>query len=343
MSTISLGGAHYQLSYRPRKPSVGGPARGVIFIRAEWGRPPAGRRLCRAARPMPPKQQGGRAALTFRMNLDLSGKRAIVCGASSGIGRACAIELAALGAAVTVIARNETKLAILTRELPLTASVSQLGGHEALCCDLSQPGEVSRIIQHWLTSDIASRTGGAHVLVNNTGGPAPGRAIDTTLDAFRAGLDSLLLSPQVLVQALVPGMKAAGFGRIINITSTSVKQPIANLAVSNAIRAATAAWAKTLSQELASLGITVNNILPGFTDTERLAEIFEMRARKAAGGPPTAEQLDKARADTIAGIPAGRLGHAGEIAAAVAFLASPAAAYINGINLPVDGGRLGSL
>lgn len=280
------------------------------------------------------------ASLALGMNLDLSGKRAIVCGASAGIGRACAVELAALGAAVTVIARNETKLAILARELPLTGRVEEMGGHEALACDLSKPGEVLGVIQGWLKSDIGMRGGGAQILVNNTGGPAPGRAIDTTVEAFRAGLESLLLTPQVLVQALVPGMKAAGYGRVINIASTSVKAPIANLAVSNAIRAATAAWAKTLSQELAGMGITVNNVLPGFTDTERLAEIFEMRAAKAGGGP---EALAKAKADTIAGIPAGRLGKAEEIGAAVAFLASPAAGYVNGINLPVDGGRLGSL
>jgi 3-oxoacyl-[acyl-carrier protein] reductase len=157
------------------------------------------------------------------------------------------------------------------------------------------------------------------------------------VEAFRAGFESLVATPHALSRALLPGMKDAGFGRIINITSTSVKQPIPNLAVSNALRAATANWAKTLSQEVAAWGITVNNVLPGYTDTERLAEIFEMRARKAGS------TVDDARKAVVSDIPAGRLGRADEIAAAVAFLASPAAAYISGINLPVDGGRLATL
>ena len=146
-----------------------------------------------------------------------------------------------------------------------------------------------------------------------------------------------LLTGQTLVQALVPGMKAATFGRIINIISTSVKAPIPNLGVSNTIRAAVANWAKTLAGELASFGITVNNVLPGFTDTQRLAELFKGRAAK------TGKTYEAVVQDAIASIPAGRLGKPEEIAAAVAFLASPAAAYINGINVPVDGGRTQSL
>lgn len=235
---------------------------------------------------------------------------------------------------MTVIARNEVKLREVVAALP-TLRATQGQRHGALACDLSTPDDARRAIDGWL-----AKHGTCHILVNNTGGPAPGPAASMTLESLRAGFDSLLATPHVLVQAVTPGMKQASFGRIINIASTSVKQPIANLAVSNVIRAATANWAKTLSQELAGFGITVNNVLPGYTDTERLAEIFEMRAAKAGGG---ADALAKARADTIAMIPAGRLGRPEEIAAAVGFLASPAAAYVNGINLPVDGGRLSTL
>ncbi|MEZ6233888.1 MAG: SDR family oxidoreductase [Phycisphaerales bacterium] len=268
------------------------------------------------------------------MNTDLTGRQAIVCGASAGIGRACAAELASLGASVTVVSRTESKLRDVVASLP-TPRAGQGQRHAVLACDLSKPDEARRAVEGWLGAN-----GVCHVLVNNTGGPAPGPAASMTLDALRAGFDSLLATPHALTQAVVPGMKQAGFGRIINIASTSVKQPIPNLAVSNAIRAATANWAKTLSQELAGFGITVNNVLPGYTDTERLSEIFEMRASKAGGG---ADAVAKARADTIATIPAGRLGRPEEVAAAVGFLASPAAAYVSGINLPVDGGRLATL
>lgn len=268
------------------------------------------------------------------MNTDLLERKAIVCGASAGIGRACAAELASLGASVTVVARNEARLRDVVAQLP-TPRAGQGQRHGLLACDLARPDGARSAIDAWL-----GQNGACHILVNNTGGPAPGPAALMTVEALQAGFDSLLATPHVLVQAVVPGMKRAAFGRIVNVASTSVKQPIANLAVSNVIRAATAAWAKTLSQELAAFGITVNNVLPGYTDTERLAEIFEMRASKAGGGP---EAVAKARADTIASIPAGRLGLPEEIAAAVGFLASPAAAYVNGINLPVDGGRLGTL
>jgi 3-oxoacyl-[acyl-carrier protein] reductase len=175
------------------------------------------------------------------------------------------------------------------------------------------------------------------ILINNTGGPPPGPAIDATPEQLRASLDSMLVSAQVLTQAAVPGMKAAKFGRIINITSTSVKAPIANLGLSNIIRAAVANWAKSLSQELGAFGITVNNVLPGYTATERLGSLVKNRAAR--------QNLTEADVEKriIADIPAGRFGEPGEIAAAVAFLATPAAAYVNGINLPVDGGRLGSL
>lgn len=262
------------------------------------------------------------------MITDLSGKRALVCGASAGIGRACAFELALLGASVVAVARNAETLRSAVEHLPSREPAR----HEFLACDLSRHAEARRAVESLLV-----RAGPVHILVNNTGGPAPGAAIDTPPEAFAAGFESLLLAPHALAQACVPGMKAAGYGRIINIASTSVKSPIPNLAVSNAVRAATANWAKTLSVELAAFGITVNNVLPGYTDTERLTELFQAKAKR--GGVT----IDAVRADAVASIPAGRLGLPQEVAAAVAFLATPAAAYVNGINLPVDGGRLGTL
>lgn len=198
--------------------------------------------------------------------------------------------------------------------------------------DMAKPEEVRSVASLALA-------GGAvfHILVNNTGGPPAGAMIDATPGQLQAAFNALVLSAHHLAQLLVPGMRSAGYGRIINIESTSVKQPIPGLGLSNAVRAAAANWAKTLSMELAGSGITVNNVLPGYTDTDRLRSLFEGRAGREGRG------ADDVRAEVIASIPAGRLGKPEEVAAAVAFLASPAAAYINGINLPVDGGRLGSL
>lgn len=240
------------------------------------------------------------------------------------------MELASLGASVTLAARDEAKLKDAVASLPKPRGEKQR--HDFWVVDLSKSNEVKPRVSQLLSDGRVY-----HILINNTGGPPPSRAIDTAPEAFAAGLESLLTTPHILVQALAPGMTAAKYGRVINIASTSVKQPIPNLAVSNAIRAATANWAKNLSQELAMNGITVNNVLPGYTDTERLNQLFASRATK------TSSTVEKVKADVIASIPAGRLGAAEEVGAAVAFLASPAAAYISGVNLPVDGGRLATL
>ncbi len=259
------------------------------------------------------------------MDTSLVGKRALVCGSTGGIGRASAVELAALGAEVTLLARDETKLQAVARELP----TGQGQKHGWLVADLADPESAARCAMD------AGRP--FHILVNNTGGPPGGTMLDATPEQLMAAFRTLLLSAHRLVQAVVPGMKEAKYGRIINITSTSVKQPIPNLGLSNSVRAAVANWAKTLSQELGPFGITVNNVLPGYTDTERLTELFKGRSAK------TGKSVDAIRAETIASIPAGRLARPEEIGAAVAFLATPAAAYITGINLPVDGGRTLSL
>jgi len=262
------------------------------------------------------------------MNLDLSGRRALVCGSSAGIGRACAAELASLGASVTLLARDRAKLEGVLASLPHGKGQ----GHDVIVADLSNPGAVEAAVKPALD---ASRP--YHILVNNTGGPPAGPAIDATPEHLVAAVNAQLITAHVLVRLLLPGFQASRYGRVINITSTSVKQPIANLGISNVVRPAVTAWAKCLSQELGKFGITVNNVLPGYTATERLGQLMQGRA-KARGVAPDA--IEKEWIDTI---PLGRLGEASDIAAGVAFLASPAGGYVSGINLPIDGGRLGTL
>ena len=260
------------------------------------------------------------------MDTNLTGKHAIVCGASKGIGRATALELAQLGAAVTLIARDAAALE------QVRAAMQAPARHHVIAADFSDPQALSKII-----SDHLARHGAAHILVNNTGGPASGPASDATLEQFERAFAQHLLCNHVMAQACLPGMKAAGYGRIINVISTSVKQPIPGLGVSNTIRAAVANWAKTLSAEVARFGITVNNVLPGSTETGRLEEIFKAKAAKQN------KTVEEIAAHEKSLVPAGRFAQPEEIAQAIAFLASPAAAYINGINLPVDGGRTGCL
>jgi len=261
------------------------------------------------------------------MDLNLTQKRAIVCGSTQGIGKASAREIALLGASVTLIARNYEALRATVKELD--TSKGQV--HDFLVADFTDPAG----LQEKIGAFVSQRS--IHILVNNTGGPSAGPAFGASLDDFKNAFASHLLCNHILAQATVPGMKREGFGRIINIISTSVKIPIKGLGVSNTIRAAVANWAKTLSLELGPFGITVNNVLPGATMTKRLSDIME---RNAAN---TGRSFDEAKAALIEEIPAGRICEPHEIAAAVAFLASPAAAYINGTNIPVDGGRTGSL
>ncbi|MEJ7610598.1 MAG: SDR family oxidoreductase [Ferruginibacter sp.] len=262
------------------------------------------------------------------MNLDLTGKNAMVCGSTQGLGFASAVELAKLGATVTLVARNEEKLRDTVKKLDST-KVQQ---HSYLVADFSDPENVRAAITSFIE---AGKT--AQILVNNTGGPAGGTALDAKPEEFTAAFSAHLICNHLLVQALVPGMKAAGYGRIVNIISTSVKQPLKNLGVSNTIRAAVANWSKTLANELGSFGITVNNVLPGFTKTTRADYIIEKKMK----------DTDKSEAEVmkefVAEIPAGRIGNPEDFGAAVAFLCSPSAGYINGINLPVDGGRTGCL
>ncbi|MES2795618.1 MAG: SDR family oxidoreductase [Bacteroidota bacterium] len=262
------------------------------------------------------------------MNLDLKGKNALVCGSTQGLGLATAIELAELGANITLMARNEQALLEVTSLLP--RSESQVHGY--LVADFSDINSVSKAI-----SDFISAGNVVHVLVNNTGGPAGGPMLEADIEQFSKTFSAHVLCNQLLIQAVVPGMKAAGFGRIVNIISTSVKVPIAGLGVSNTIRAAVANWAKTLATELAPFGITVNNVLPGYHKTARLNAVLDSKASQLN---ISREQMDQ---NSIKDIPMGRFGEVEEFGVAVAFLCSPAASYISGINLPVDGGRLGCL
>ncbi|HET6602636.1 MAG TPA: SDR family oxidoreductase [Xanthomonadaceae bacterium] len=261
------------------------------------------------------------------MNLGLGGRHALVCGASAGIGRATATVLAQMGAAVTVLARDEATLQALARSLPRTGSQQ----HGWIVADMFEIDPLRAKVEAVVSANPVQ------ILVHNTGGPPGGPAHGAGVDAFRRAFEAHLVAGHTLLQAVLPGMREAGWGRVVNIISTSVKEPITGLGVSNTIRGAVASWAKTLAAELGPHGITVNNVLPGFTRTGRLDALIAERAGKS--GRSTREVAE----GMLAQVPAGRFAEPEEIAAAVAFLASPAAAYVNGINLPVDGGRTRSL
>ncbi|MCS7004000.1 MAG: SDR family oxidoreductase [Cytophagales bacterium] len=255
------------------------------------------------------------------MAIDLKGKRAVVCGATQGIGLACAQLLAQAGAEIVLLARDEQKIKQVVRILP--NSVGQI--HTYQVADFEKPTQVERAAQQIAQNKI-------HILVNNTGGPAPGKILEATISEFLKAFEMHLINFQILVQRFVPLMKQENYGRIINIISTSVKTPIPGLGVSNTIRGAVASWAKTLAGELAVYNITVNNVLPGLTQTNRLQTLIEKRANEAKISFEEQSSLLKQT------IPAKRFALPSETAAAVAFLASPLASYITGINLPVDGG-----
>jgi 3-oxoacyl-[acyl-carrier protein] reductase len=262
------------------------------------------------------------------MNFDLSGKTAVVSGSTQGIGMAAALELAKMGASIVLIARNEDKLKKTIAELDTTQNQK----HTYLVADFSKPESLKSALSNYVANG-----GKAHILINNTGGPKGGAIKDAPIEEFISAFNQHLICNHILVQSLYPLMKEDGYGRIINIISTSVKQPLPNLGVSNTIRGAVANWSKTLANELGGFGITVNNVLPGATNTSRLQSIAQVKADQFN------ETVDDVFAEMASESPMKRIAQPEEVAAAIAFLASPAASYINGINVPVDGGRTKSL
>lgn len=262
------------------------------------------------------------------MNIELKGKTALVCGGTDGIGKASAFELATLGANIVLMARSEDKLQNVVKDLP----AHHWQKHDYIVADFSNPEQVRDSAAEYI-----KKNGNIQILVNNTGGPPAGAMLNADIDAFYKGFDMHLKCSHFLVQTLFEGMKDSRYGRIVNIISTSVKIPISGLGVSNTVRGAMASWSKTLANEIAMYGITVNNVLPGFTMTSRLESLIAKKAEQREIGESEVET------EMLATIPAARFADPEEVANAVAFLATPAAAYINGINLPVDGGRLGCM
>lgn len=257
--------------------------------------------------------------------LDLSGKRAIVCGATKGIGRAVAEELAEQGASLCIVGRNRGGLDETLAALSTRARQS----HDSVCADFADPQDVRARIEAYLKT-----CGAVQILVNNTGGPAPGPLVDATSEDLHKAFSSHLLCNHHLAQCVVPAMRELGWGRIVNIVSTSVREPLPGLGVSNTTRGAVASWAKTLALELGPFGITVNNVLPGPTETDRLRAIIERKAQDHG------RSFEAERQAMEASLPLRRLGHPREVAYAVCFLASEAAAFITGVSLAVDGGRM---
>ena len=262
----------------------------------------------------------------MRIDLSFEGKHALVCGASDGIGRAIAKGLAAHGAQLTLLARRREKLEAVAAELKQAGAMSV----RVLAFDLDDRTELVTTVQ-----SLISEHGPVHILVNNSGGPSPGPILEATPEQFQQGLGRHLFASQQLLKAVLPGMREAGFGRILNVISTSVREPIPNLGVSNTVRGAMAAWAKTVAGELPP-GITINNLLPGQFDTDRIASLFASRA--------TAEGRDAAelRAEAEARNPCGRIGYIKEFGQACAYLCSAHSGYVVGQNLLIDGGAFNS-
>ena len=261
------------------------------------------------------------------MNLSLSGKRAVIGGSTQGIGFAIAKELALQGASCLLLARNEQSLKEAVAKLDTTAGQA----HDYRVADYNQPEKLKEIITEYVKDNEV------HILINNSGGPASGPITEAETTSFLNAFNQHLICNHILTQAVVPSMKRSGYGRIINVISTSVKIPLKNLGVSNTIRGAVASWAKTMANELGAFQITVNNVLPGATRTGRLSSLIDVMAQKQNS------TVDHVEAHMTEEIPMRRFADAEEIANVAVFLASPAASYVNGVSIPVDGGRTGSI
>ncbi len=244
--------------------------------------------------------------------IDLEGKRALVCGGTSGIGKATVASLKENGAEVVILSRSAS-------------------GENTISCDLEDLDTLTILVNKEIEGN-----GNFEILINNSGGPPSGPLIDATPADFEKAFLRHVLASQTLVQLVLPGMKASQYGRIINIISTSVKEPIPGLGVSNTIRGAMASWSKTLSKELPP-SVTINNVLPGFTNTGRLTELKETLSKQKG---ISQEEVEMAWLSTV---PEGRLAEPSELGKVVAFLSSPAASFVRGTSIPVDGGRTGSI
>ncbi|WP_127844866.1 SDR family oxidoreductase [Psychroflexus aestuariivivens] len=261
------------------------------------------------------------------MNINLKNKNALICGSTAGIGQATALLMADLGANITLVARDEEKLKSTLKKLSKVAGQT----HDYIVADFNAPENLK------VKVETATKQKDYHILLNNTGGPKGGPIYEAETNEFTNAFSQHVICNQILVQALVPGMKKAKYGRIINVISTSVKQPIDGLGVSNTVRGAVASWSKTMANELGEFGITVNNILPGFTATGRLDQIIANKSKKQN---KSESEVAEAMKNSV---PAKRFGQPEELANAIAFLAGEAASYINGVSLPIDGGRTKSL
>ncbi|HAG91699.1 MAG TPA: short-chain dehydrogenase [Bdellovibrionales bacterium] len=260
------------------------------------------------------------------MELSLEGKWALVCGASQGIGASAATSLAELGASVILLSRNQEKLEKLQKTLKNPER------HKVLSFDLSNYQELSKFLSENLKPEETPV-----VIVNNAGGPPAGPLLEVSPEAFQTALSSHVCAAQALIQYAIPRMKELKFGRVINVISTSVKAPIANLGLSNTVRGAMANWSKSLANEVGPFGVTVNNVLPGYTETPRLENLVKKASEKQNISESQVMEMWKST------IPLRRFADPKETGDVIAFLASPAAGYINGINVPVDGGRTASL
>lgn len=260
------------------------------------------------------------------MNISLEGKTAVVCGSTGGIGKAIAIAMAEAGARIILLARNEAKMQQLLSEL-----ANLENKHSCFVADFNDKNSVE------LAAKTISENNNVDILVNNTGGPAAGQAQNANVDEFISAFNNHLINNHILATAFIKGMKQKHWGRIINVISTSVKLPLPNLGVSNTIRGAVANWSKTLANELAADGITVNNILPGATATDRLKSIIENKSKN------TGKSVEEITNEMLHEIPAKRFGKPEEPANAAVFIASDFASYITGTNIVVDGGRTGNL
>ena len=258
------------------------------------------------------------------MEILLKGRKALVGGASRGLGKAIAMQLADCGAEITLMARNEEKLKVALAELPCTHGQQ----HNYLAVDFANFNQFKTTVEGWFQNNTVD------ILVNNTNGPAAGGVTDKTTEDYQQAFDLLFKTVNFITTQALPGMQAAKYGRIINLSSISVKEPLQNLVLSNSIRSAVLGWAKTLARDVAPAGITVNNILTGYFDTERLKEIHGLQAEKAGVSLDTYKEKMKLE------VPAGRFGQPDEFGQLVAFLASDSAGYITGTSIPIDGGLL---